>query len=383
MIKPFTSEYFDKYLKFESDANKAMHSLKDKMSLEEFKQVFNKLKSIRKKKPISYSIIKTFYEQPEKFFGDYHSILENTTFFDYTGNSIFSHLFYVLYVDYKRRNNIGAISESEKNLNFQVYESNFESFLKEFERYFLIQDIVLDTPLHKIAKRKDKGFFIELYQKLKKINLISNELLLTNNIENETICTYVLNEIKYNLPKLKNEEFYYNFIKDHHSIYESFSNEDQLVLKNFSSKIIFEIKQYKEENFNEIFNNMNDFISNNINSPNLFGYIYFPFTTNINYLNCVFLICSKDDDYNKLFDLVSKLSKKKEVIDKICISELCIVDHIKYVIRKIGLYNRKVEQVYNYAVKLIKEILSDIMKSKDEIGIKNLIGRKRWKNGFI
>ena len=383
MIKPFTSEYFDKYLKFESDANKAMHSLKDKMSLEEFKQVFKKLKSLRKKKPISYNIIKTFYEQPEKFFGDYHSILEKTTFFDYAGNSIFSHLFYVLYVDYKRRNNIGAISESEKNLNFQVYESKFESFLKEYERYFLIQDIILDTPLHKIAKRKDKGFFIELYQKLKKINLISNELLLTNNIENETICTYVLNEIKYNLPKLKNEEFYYNFIKDHHSIYESFSKEDQLVLKNFSSKTIFEIKQYKEENFNEIFNNLNDFITNNMNSPNLFGYIYFPFTTNINYLNCVFLICSKDEDYNKLFDLVSKLSKKKEVIDKICISELCIVDHIKYVIRKIGLYNRKVEQVYNYAVKLIKEILSDIMKSKDKIGIKNLIGRKRFKKGLI
>ena len=312
MIKPFTSEYFDKYLKFESDANKAMHSLKDKMSLEEFKQVFKKLKSLRKKKPISYTIIKTFYEQPEKFFGDYHSILEKTTFFDYAGNSIFSHLFYVLYVDYKRRNNIGAISESEKNLNFQVYESKFESFLKEYERYFLIQDIILDTPLHKIAKRKDKGFFIELYQKLKKINLISNELLLTNNIENETICTYVLNEIKYNLPKLKNEEFYYNFIKDHHSIYESFSKEDQLVLKNFSSKIIFEIKQYKEENFNEIFNNLNDFITNNINIPNLFGHIYFPFTTNINYLNCIFLICSKDEDYNKLFDLVSKLSKKKK-----------------------------------------------------------------------
>ena len=383
MSKINTREFFEKYLKFESDAKKEVQSIKDKISFGELKQVLKKLKSIRKKKPISNTIIKTFYEQPEKFFENYHAILENTTFFDYTGNSIFSHLFYILYVDYKRRNNIGVLSEYEKNLNFQIYESKFESFLKEYEKYLLIQDMALDTPLHKIAKRKDKGFFIELYQKLNKINLISNELLLTNNISDETICTYVLNEIKYNLPKLKNEEFYYNFIKDHHSIYESFSKEDQLVLKNFSSKIIFEIKQYKEENFNEIFNNLNDFITNNINIPNLFGYIYFPFTTNINYLNCVFLICSKDEDYNKLFDLVSKLSKKKEVIDKICISELCIVDHIKYVIRKIGLYNRKFEQVYNYAVKLIKEILSDIMKSKDEIGIKNLIGRKRFKKGLI
>ena len=383
MIKPYTSEFFEKYLKFESDAKEEMNSLKNDMSIKEFIQAFKKLKSIRKKKPISYTIIKTFYEQPEKFFGDYNKMLENTTFFDYAGNSIFCHLFYVLYIDYKRRNNIGVLSENEKNLNFQIYEEKFESFLKEYEKLFLLQDVVLDTPLHKIAKRKDKGFFIELYQKLKKINLISDELLLTNNISNETICTYVLNEIKYNLPKIKNEEFYYNFINNYHKIYESFSKEDQLVLKNFSSKIIFEIKQYKEENFDEIFNNLNDFLINNINSPNLFGYIYFPFTTNINYLNCVFLICSKEEDYNKLFDLVSKLSKKNEVIGKICISELCIVDHIKYVIRKMDLYNRKAEQVFNYGVKLIKEILSDIMKSKDEIGIRNLIGRKRFKKGLL
>jgi len=382
MIKPYTKEFFEKILKYENDAKKEMLSLKDKMNFKELKQALKKLKSIRKKTPISFDIIKTFYEQPEKFFDDCHEILENTTFFDYTGNSIFYHLFYVLYVDYKRRNGIRVLSENEKNLNFPVYESKFESFLKEYEKYFLVQDMTLDTPLHKIAKRKDKGFFIELYQKLNKINLISDELLLTNNIYNKSICTYILNEIKYNLPKIKNEEFYYNFIRDHHSIYESFSKEDQQVIKNFSSKIIFETKQYKEENFNEIFNNLNEFINNNINIPNLFEYIYFPFTSNINYLNCIFLICSKDEDYNKLFNLVSQLSKKNEIIDKICISELCIIDHIKYVIRKMGLYNRKAEQVYNYGIKLIKEILSNIMKSKDEKGIKKIIAHKRFKKGL-
>ena len=384
MIKPYTIEFFEKYLKFETDANKEIKSLnKDDMKLKDFIQVFKKLKSIRKKKPISYSVIKTFYEQPEKFFEEYHSTLENSTFFDYAGNSIFYHLFYVLYVDYKRRNNIGVLNENEKNLNFEVYESKFEPFLKEYERYFLLQDVVLDTPLHKIAKRKDKGFFIELYQKLKKINLISNELLLINNLSNETICTYVLNEIKYNLSKIKNEEFYYNFINEHLSKYESYPIEDQKLLKNYSYKITFEIKQYKVENFNEIFNNLNNFVNNNIKSPNLFEYIYFPFTTNINYLNCVFLICSKEEDYNKLFNIVSLLSQKNEIINKICISELCIVDHIKYVIRKMGLYNRKLEQVYNYGAKLIKEILSNIMKNKDEKGIKKLIGRKRFKKGLI
>ena len=230
MIKPYTSEFFEKYLKFESEANKEMISLnKNDMKLKDFIQVFKKLKSIRKKKPISYSVIKTFYEQPEKFFDEYHSILENSTFFDYAGNSIFCHLFYVLYVDYKRRNHIGVLNENEKNLNFQIYESKFESFLKEYEKYCLLQDVVLDTPLHKIAKRKDKGFFIELYQKLKKINLINDELLLTNNLCNETICIYVLNEIKYNISRIKNEEFYYNFINENQSKYESFSKEDQKI----------------------------------------------------------------------------------------------------------------------------------------------------------
>ena len=384
MIKPYSGEYFEKYLKFERDAKKEMYSLcKKDMKIKDYARVFRRLKSIREKKPIPFPIIQIFYEQPEKFFGEYHSNLENTTFFDNSGNSIFCHLFYVLYVEYKKRNNIGELNENEKKLKLEVYESKFKSFLKEYERYFLLQDVILDTPLHKIAKRKDKGFFIELYQKLKNINLISNELLLTNNICDETICTYVLNEIKYNFSKIKNEEFYYNFINDHYSIYKSFSKEEQKIIKNFSSKITFEIKKYKKENFNEIFNNLNDFVNNNLEISNLFEYIYFPFIGDINYLNCVFLICSKQEDYNKLFNLVSILSQKNEIINEICISELCIIDHIKYVIRKMGLYNRKTELEYNYGVKLIKEILSNIIKNKDEKGIKNLIGRKRFKKGLI
>jgi len=84
MIKPYTSEFFEKYLKFENNAKKEINSLyKDNMKLKDFIQVFKKLKSIIKKKPISYSVIKTFYEQPEKFFDEYHSIIENSTFFDY------------------------------------------------------------------------------------------------------------------------------------------------------------------------------------------------------------------------------------------------------------------------------------------------------------
>ena len=383
MIKPYTSEFFEKYLKFENDANKEMKSLiKNDMKLKDYIQVFKKLKLIRKKKSIPYSVIKTFYEQPEKFFGDYHKILENSTFFDSVGNSIFYHFFYVLYVDYKRRNNIGMLNENEKNLNFQIYESKFELFLKEYEKYFLLQDVVLDTPLHKIAKIKEKGFFIELYQKLKKINLISNELLLTNNLCNETICIYILNEIKYNTSKIKNEEFYYNFINENQSKYESFSKEDQKILKNFSSKIIFEIKQYKEENFSEIFNNLNYFVNNNLKSPNLFENIYYSNTSNINYLNCLFSICSKDEDYDKLFNLVFLLSDKIEIVNNICLTELCLIDHIEYVIRKMGLYNRKLEQEYKYGIKLMEEILYKIMINKLTKIIKKMLRPKRFKIGL-
>jgi len=103
MIKPYTSEFFEKYLKFERDAKKKMYSLnKNDMKLKDFIQVFKILKYIREKNPIPFTVIKTFYEQPEKFFGDYHSIIENTTFFDNCGNSIFSHLFYVLMLNIKK-----------------------------------------------------------------------------------------------------------------------------------------------------------------------------------------------------------------------------------------------------------------------------------------
>jgi len=387
MIIPYSSEFFEDYLKFESDAKKEIYFLnkKDKkdMKLKDFIQVFKKIKSIREKNPIPFTVIKTFYEQPEKFFGDYHSIIENTTFFDNAGNSIFCHLFYVLYVDYKKRNNIGVLNENEKKFKLEVYKSKFKSFLKEYESFFSLQDLVLDTPLHKIAKRKDKGFFIEIYQKLKDINLINNELLLTCNIFYETICHYILSEIKYNFSKIKNEEFYYNFINEHNSLFQYFSKGDQKIIKSFSLKIKFEIKKYKIENFNEIFKNLNDFVNNNINIPNLCEYIHYPYATEINYLNCLFLICSKDEDYNNLFNLVSVLSQKNEIIENVCISELCIVDHIKYVIRKMGLYNRKFEQVYNYGFKLIKDILSNIIKNKNMKEIKYLIRRKRFKKGLI
>ena len=45
MIKPYTSEFFEKYLKFESEANKEINYLnKNDMKLKDIIQVFKKLK---------------------------------------------------------------------------------------------------------------------------------------------------------------------------------------------------------------------------------------------------------------------------------------------------------------------------------------------------
>ena len=359
----YNEEFFEHYLKFERDIKKEMKSFVQSNSNNK-KEILEKLYSIRKKKPIPDSVIKMFYEQPEQFFKQEHKLLENTTFFDFNGNSIFSHYFYILYESYKRRNNIEPANQNDNSLKFEIYESKFDSFFNENERYLLIQDVNLDTPLHKIARRKDKGFFIEIYQKLKKINLINNELLLTKNLNNENIYNYIIDEIKNNYLKAKNVEFYYNFIKENKAIFESLSDEDKKLLTEYSNKIIFDIKQYKEENFDEIFNNIKEFYNNNKSDPHLFEYIYYPFTSNINYLNFLFSICSKKEDYEKLFNLVSLLKAKYQVVNKICISELCILDHIKYVLRKMYLYNRKAEDTFNYGFKLIKEILANILKNK-------------------
>ena len=71
MIIPYSSEFFEDYLKFESDTMKEIYFFNNKdkkdMKLRDFIQVFKKIKSIREKNPIPFTVIKTFYEQPENF----------------------------------------------------------------------------------------------------------------------------------------------------------------------------------------------------------------------------------------------------------------------------------------------------------------------------
>ena len=180
--KYYTNEFFKKFFKFDESAkNEIIKFNKEGQKKEE---LFKKFKSLRKKDIPDQTII-IFYENPGKFFNECQKLLENTSLLDMSGNSIFQHYFYVLHENYNIKNNKAKTSNmNAQNINFNIYESNFDTFFKAYGKYFSIQDVVLETPLHKIAKLRNRGFFFEIYQRLKKLNLINKELLLITNIDN-------------------------------------------------------------------------------------------------------------------------------------------------------------------------------------------------------
>ena len=350
--------FVENILKFEHKAKEQL--LSEYRTHKSKRKTLAKIKNIRK--PIQNSTIILFYENPDQFFKDHFRLLDNTSFMDLSENSMFSHYFFILLENYKIKNN-QKVSSNGNTYNFNIYDSNFDSFFKEYERYLLVQDFNLDTPLHKIARMKDKGFFIEIYNKLKKIDLINNEILLISNKKNENVYNYIINEVKYNSSKIKNAEFYKNFINENNGIYESLSTQEKIDLKKYMANIIFDIKPYKKENFDEIYNNIFDFVNKNIKNMEIFPYIY---TYNINYLNSLFYICSKKDDYDKMFKLISLLSTKNEIEDGKCISKICLIEHISNVFRKMNSYNSKGKYEIDYGTKLLKEILNKITKNTDE-----------------
>ena len=374
-------EFIEKYLRYEYDTkDKVLPLCKDK---DKVRKILTMLKSERKK-PIPNSVINLFYTDPTRFFREYHKLLEDCCFLDSLGNPILFHYFYILNEEYRQRNNKPI---TLPNCNYEIYKSNFETFIKENEKFLLIHDFSLDTPLHKLVKKADKGFFIEIYKKLKRLNLINNEILLVTNVNGESIYNYIFNEIKYNYEKIKDNDFYYTFIQDNNSINESLPQDDQNIIKDFKLKVIFNNIKYNKNNFDNIYNNLNDFI-NNKNNENIFGFIYPYLNSSINYLNCLYSICYQNEQYNKMYKLVSTLSTKNEMLNEFCISELCIIDHIRYVLSKLNFYGKNLENEMNYVKKLIKEILPNILNNKDEQEKKIILycelrKKETLKNGLI
>ena len=367
--KLYSEEHLEKYLKFEDNLRDFISKIASFKNNIKLKQIV----SFRKLKPIPTNVIDLFYNKPSQFFSQYNRLLNNTTFIDYSGISIFAHYFYILYEKFKNSN-------KRVDINYEIYESNFNSFFKNNEKYFLVHDINLDTPLHKLVKFIDKTFFFEIYKKLKSIDLIGNEVLLTSNIDDKSVFSIIIDDIKYNSDKIKNYELYYNFLNENKALHASLQSEDKIIIEKFMSKIIFETIQYKEENFNQIFNNFNEFVKNNL-KLSIYKYIYFQFASNINYLNCLFGICSKQEDYDNLLNLVTLLSTKKATFQKIYITGLCFVDHIGYVLRRMNSYKRKGELEINYALKFIKQIIPKIYK-KDKY-MEFFVKGKRFKKGLL
>ena len=377
----FNEEYFEKYLRFEYDTRDKILPLLKNNGKDSVRKILEMLYSARKK-PIPDSVINLFYTDPTRFFREYHKLLNDCCFLDSLGNPILVHYFNVLNEEYRQRNNKPTTLQ---NCNFEIYKSNFETFIKENEKFLLIHDFSLDTPLHKLVKKPDKGLFIEIYEKLKRLNLINNEILLVTNVDGESIYNYIFKEIKYNYPKIKDNDFYYKFINDNNSINESLSQEDQNLIKEYKSKVIFNNIKYDKNNFDNVFNNFNDFVNKN---DNIFTYIYHYFNSGINYLNCLYAICSQNEHYDKMYKLVSKLSTKNEMQQEICISEWCIIDHIRYVLSKLNFYGKNIENEMNYVKKLIKEILKNILKNKNKDEKKIILycelrRRETLKNGLI
>ena len=144
--------FFKKYYQSNKKAEEQIKSLVEKNTNKI--TLFKKISSVRKE-PISQTVIDLFYDQPSQFFNEYKTLLENTSCFDLSNNSIFMYYFDILYQKYKPIKNTKDI---KKDINFEIYDKNFDKFFKDESKYLLIQDYNKDTPLLKLVK-KDKIFF--------------------------------------------------------------------------------------------------------------------------------------------------------------------------------------------------------------------------------
>ena len=326
----------------------------------DFKKTFRKISKLLKPS-ISNETIELFYSDPKNFFENSLTLLNNTSYFDELGNSIFTHYFYILYEIFIEEKN------NKRNSNYEIYKSNFSSFFRANKKYITIQDICLDTPLHKIAKKRNKIFFLNYYNLLKDINVVNEQMLNIKNIDNKTCFDYIVDEIELNKNKFSRKDFelYNDFLKSNIKSIESLPQNKQLNLKLFSLSINFHHKLYKEITFNEIYISLKNLLQEVKGKIIEYNYI---FTADINILNNLYHYCKKDSDFDKLFKLITellnpnlhRLNKLKEIIktnkenkkDEISL-EWYIYTHIGYALRKM----KKNDETEKYGMKLINEIL--------------------------
>ena len=384
--------FIKQFLKFDDKAKNVLELSEKELSLTQLYKIIYKSKN----KPIKDSIIELFYDNPENFFTNHKTLLEKTSFFDSYGNSIFQHYFYILSENYKLNNEKKYPNKIFTNEKIQVYENNFSSFFKEHKKYLLIQDICLDTPLHKIARLNNKMFFVNICKKLNELEILNDDLLSIINKKGENICDYIFDEIKKNYKILLLEDkyksiyesfsFFVKMIKDSYSnIFNNLEKDIKSILLDFIGNVKFHI--IKEKNFNILYKEINMVFKKN---GNICTKIFYTFPIEINFLNYLYEICKIKEDYENLLNFVYEISSKPEINNKVCVSDLCIVNHMSYTFRKMNSSKIKGNMQIEYCISLMKKILPKVIEDKNSkytikiLNFGNYYTKKdRFKNGLI
>ena len=216
----------------------------------------------------------------QKFFFEKHkTILNNTSYFDECDNSIFAHYFNILYL----------IFTKNKISNSQIYLTNFNSFFLFHGKYLSIQDLALETPLHKIVKLRNKCFFLIYYDKLKEIGVVNEQILLIKNINNESCFDFIFKEMVINRTKLINKHFdiYIKFLKNNYVYISTLPIKAKLKIKLFSFSVLFDEKSFKDLTFDDIYSDIRKLFINL--GDTIIEYNFF--NPNINILNILFHYC--------------------------------------------------------------------------------------------
>ena len=303
----------------------------EKIKLKQKKEV-SKIKKLclEKKKfikpPIPNDIINLFYESPNEFFASFEQSLENTSFFDEGGISIFAHYFYVLH----------DLFRNKSDINENIYENNFNNFFGKECKYLFVQDFQKETPLHKLVKFNNKKFFFYICKKLKSINALNEELLLINNIDEKSCFNYIFEEIKKNKIKIIQNDFklYQEFFNYFPNLIKSLPLEERKFFVTFSCLITFDEQNWNKVNFNDVIKSIYDLKNKNSDILNIFQILYYPNESSLNYLNCLYHICKDTSDFDKLFKLISDISNIKS--NSKLFEKLCLAEHISYVLGKMN-----------------------------------------------
>ena len=309
------------------------------------------------KNPIKESVIQQFYDEPEKFFSSFKNDLTNTSLYDISDNSIFAHYFNVLNLKQKSENNTD-----------DIYEKKFPIFFKEFGKDLNIQDSCMETPLHKLAKFKNKKLFFDICIKLNDIGVLNEKLLTFQNIEGKSCYDIILEDIFEKKKKIiqNNFEPYKNFIELYPNLKNSLNDKELMIITAFLSKVIIDEQIYKEIGINETFERFNSLLNNLTDKKIFFQYIYGP-SSGINQLNILFGYCINEDNFDKLFNLVLELSKIKIIKENVDVKnkiqnesdlyDQCVAQHINYVIKNMRTTKAKADLEINYGLKLLEKII--------------------------